>query len=200
MSRRTRYTAAGIAFIHRPIAVVIFSVTNFGLRVDDLRAGKNAILAGQNAIGAFSERSRHRTRRSAPGIAFVYLPVAIIIGAIAGLRPWHIRLGTNGRSADAVENARSANSRLAGIARNVTARVTFVRLAIAVVIQTVTQFGRRKTRLRAGKRPTRALHHANATNADLTHDVALGSAAGIAFVDVAIAVIIEAVANFLDWL
>jgi len=180
------------AVVDGAIAIVVDAVAaDFSDRKNGLGTIDSAVRAIERSCGTWSLLALHGARRASAGIALVGLPIAVVVDCIANFARWKNRLRTKERPIRALGGADGACALLAGNHAHGTAR-SFVRRAIAIVVDAVADFvcrhGRGQTRDRtvgAGRRAERAC-------TELTRHAGL-SAAGIAVVGGAVAIVVLAV-------
>lgn len=191
-TRVARAAAAGIAFIDGPIAVVIEAVASLRRLLRILIANERTVHAGTRSCRADPELAR-RARRAASRIAFVRCAIAIVIEAVTHFGRWRRIAIAREHPHRTCRRACRTHAKLTRTARHAAARIVFIGRTIAIVIEAVACFRRRRRIAIAGQRASRTSRRARGTHAELPC-TARHAATRIAFIGGPIAIIIEAVA------
>jgi hypothetical protein len=136
----TGCATTGIAFIDLAIAVVVDAVTDLvgGLVIlDALEATTYAVACTRRT----DTRKPRVTGSAAAGIVFVDLAIAVVIEAVADFGGGGIIADALKGTVDAVSRTRSTDTRLPGVTCRATAGISFIDLAVAVVIEAITDLG-----------------------------------------------------------
>ncbi len=190
---RASATAARITFIDDVVAVIVETIADFVRRKHRLRTERRTILALNRADGANTELASNGAHHAA--CSFVGGSIAIVVDAIACLVLGHRRRiafehahGARRRSCR-TSPLKPRHARLAGT------RIAIVDHTVAIVVLAVADLGNRHRIRFALERTGRAIECSLGTctgQTGVTHD----AAAGVTFVGRAIAVVIDAVADF----
>ena len=190
-------SATGIAFIDLSIAIVVEAVAYFGLRRLIRIAHDGAVRASLRA-GAANTGLPRRARATATRIAFVRCAVAIIVQTVACFVRRQIRLITNDRARGTCRRADATNAESAGVAGLSASWIALVDGSIAIVVFVVADFIRRRIALYTNERSALALEGSGSAYARKLRR-ARAAALRIAFIDGAIAVVVDVVAAFGCW-
>jgi hypothetical protein len=131
------------SFVDNPVAVVVETIANLGARLRGLLADEHPAQALRRARRANTQQTGVAGHATA-GITIVDDAVAVVVKSVTGLHTWLCGLLTDELAAHARHRACRADARQAGVARCSAAGVTIVHSAIAVIVETVANFGSRR--------------------------------------------------------
>lgn len=120
--------------------------------------------------------------------------IAVVIESVAHVGAWILIAIANDHAHGARSRSRRTNARLSGATPEATARIAIVDNTIAVIVEAVASFGCWEYRLCTNDSPGRTGGDARTAQPGQT-GITSDTAAGITFVDGAVAIIIDAVAN-----
>lgn len=183
----------GIRFIKLSVAIVIEVVANLGCGIEIAVAHESTARARRRSRRTNAGLTR-RARNSTAGIAVVDAAIAIVIESVAHFRARILISIAHEHTHRARRRTGGTNARLARVACYAAARVAVISRPVAIVIEAIASFGRRKHRLRTNDRPGRTSGDAGAAQSRQTV-ITRHTAAGIAFIDGAVAIVVDAVTD-----
>ena len=201
LSRAFTFTRAALArlsevrevFVDLAVTVIVDAIALFGFGVFDADTTQRTV-AALLGTGSTNTGFAGGTRCATIGVSFVDLAVAVVVETVALFRAWVDRAHTSQRAVLASLRPCGTNAFFACIASAPATRIVFVDLAIAIVVKTIALFGARCGRSDTIQLTALALKCTCATNARLTGRTST-TAARVVFVDGAVAVIVDAVAD-----
>jgi len=188
--RRAGAADAMRSIVDGAVAIVVDGITtHLGARLNRLRTIEIAGRANQLAGGAGPLFTRYVAIRSTTRIAFIRLPVAVVVDIVARFGRRLHRLRTIERSILANRRANGARPYFARHIAHRAARL-FVRCAIAIVVDAVAHLGLRHS---GGTR----LHHTTGTRGNRRHATTNTAREDTqSIVDEEIAIVIDAITGF----
>jgi hypothetical protein len=177
------------------VAVVVVAVAGLGRGGEVREADEFALIADVVAGGALAPLTG-RAPLIESGVVLVDLPVAVVVGAVTHLRARLSDGVADERAGFAGLPARGTCALPARIARLAAARIALIDLAITVVVEPVADVRREGIELHAGQRARLAVENAGGALTDEA-GVAGRTFPEIFFIDLAVTVVVEPVADLL---
>jgi hypothetical protein len=191
---RTGIANGGRIIVNRPVAIVVQSVAYFSRGIDVAIAYKRSIGTRLRSRRTHA-RLTCRTRRAHLLRIVVNQSIAVVVETIAKLDVWRGVLIANDCTIHAARATSSANTEVAGIAICPATRVAIIHRAIAIVIDTVAYFGRRRHVRIAHEHSIRARARSRRTSAWLGSGARRSNLRRVV-VNHAIAIVIQTVTDF----